>query len=103
MSPDPYLSEAVGKGSGCARLALCIGLAHAVPPNNTKFKPLLFPTKFAMSTQTLTNTEHHISSLLFHLWVQLSSESAFRQSEKKKEILAISSSSISESAAALSM
>ena len=33
-------------------------------------------------TQTLTSTEHHISSLHSHLWVQLSNGSAFPQPDK---------------------
>ena len=50
-----------------------VGLAHAVPPTNTKFKPLLLPTQAGVP---YTSTEHHISSLS-HLWVQLSTDVNF--------------------------
>ena len=38
-------------------------------------------------TQTLTSTEHHISSLHSHLWVQLSTGSAFPQPDKNDKFL----------------
>ena len=51
--------------------------------SNTKFKPLLLSTQSGMPyTYTNTSTEHHISSLHSHLWVQLSAESAFPQPDK---------------------
>ena len=39
---------------------LYVGLQHAVPPTNTKFKPLLLPTQAGIC---YTSTKHHISSL----------------------------------------
>ena len=41
---------------GCT---LYVGLAHAVPPTNTKFKPLLLPTQMGMP---YTNTHKHRTS-----------------------------------------
>ena len=38
---------------------LYVGLAHAVPPTNTKFKPLLLPTQAGMP---YTNTHKHRTS-----------------------------------------
>ena len=66
---------------------LYVGLARAVPPANTKFQPLLLPTQRVCRTQTLTNTEHHISSLHSHLWVQLSAGSSFPKPDKNGKFL----------------
>ena len=63
---------------------LYVGLANAVPPTNTKFKPLLLPTQTGMP---YTSTEHHISSLHSHFWVQPSSGSAFPQPDKNEKFL----------------
>ena len=38
-------------------------------------------------TQTLTSTEHHISSVHSHFWVQRSSGSAFPQPDKNRKFL----------------
>ena len=35
MSPDPYLSEAFGKGSGCARLVVS-GVVHSAETNRRR-------------------------------------------------------------------
>ena len=43
--------------------------------------------KWVCHTQTLTSTEHHISSLHSHLWVELSPESAFPQPDKNDKFL----------------
>ena len=40
---------------------LYVGLAHAVPPTNTKLKPLLLPTQAGMP---YTNTHKHRTSYL---------------------------------------
>ena len=62
---------------------LYVGLQHAVPPTNTKFNPLLLPTQAGIPyTKSLISTEHHISSLHSHFWVQLSSGSIFLQTNK---------------------
>ena len=53
-------------------ITLYVGLAHAFPPTNTKFRPLLLPTQWVCHTQALTSTEHHISSLQSHFRGQLS-------------------------------
>ena len=61
---------------------LYVGLAHACPPTNTKFKPLLLPTQTGMP---YTNTHNHRTSYFkstLHLWVQLSAGSAFPQLDK---------------------
>ena len=60
-----------------------VGLAHAVPPTNTKFKPLLLPTQAGVP---YTSTEHHISSLS-HLWVQLSTGSQFLAGANNRHFL----------------
>ena len=87
------------------RYSLYVGLAHAVPPTNTKFKPLLLLTQTGCRTQTLTSTEHHISSLHLHFWVQPSSGSAFPQPDKNQKFLRffIINIVITESVVALSM
>ena len=43
--------------------------------------------KWVCRTQTLTNTERHISSLHSHLWVQLNAGSAFPQPDKNDKLL----------------
>ena len=68
-------------------LTLYVGLAHAVPPTNTKFKPLLFPTQAGMPYATLTSTEHHISSLHSRFWGQLSAASPLLQPDKNRIFL----------------
>ena len=65
---------------------LYVGLQHVVPPTNTKLKPLLLPTQV---TQTLTSTEHHISSLRSHFWVQLSTVSPFLPTNKYRKFIII--------------
>ena len=42
---------------------LYAGLQLAVPPTNTKFKPLLLPTQADIQYTKLSSTEHQISSL----------------------------------------
>ena len=59
---------------------LYVGLQHAVALTNTKFKPLL---EWVCCTQTLTSTEHHISSLYSHFLVKLSSGSPSLPPTKK--------------------
>ena len=66
---------------------LYVGLGHVFPPTNTKFKPLLLPTQTGMPYTKLTSTEHHISSLHSHLWVQLCAGSAFPQPDKNDKFL----------------
>ena len=66
---------------------LYVGLAHAVPPTYTNIQPFFSPLKQVCLTQALTSTEHHISNLLTHLWVQLSDGSAFPQPDKNGKIL----------------
>ena len=50
---------AVSKYIGECGNTLYVGLAHAVPPTNTKFKPLLLPTQAGMP---YTNTHKHRTS-----------------------------------------
>ena len=47
---------------------------HPLIQNSSRYFSRL---KWVCRTQTLTSTEHHISSLHSQLWVQLSAESAF--------------------------
>ena len=61
---------------------------------NTKFNPLPLRTK-VYHTQTLTSTEHHISSLHSHFWVQLSVESHVCHLTKMVNSCNLSSSSSS--------
>ena len=58
---------------------LYVGLAHAVPPT-TRLKRVCH-------TQTLTSTEHHISSLHSRFWGQLSTGSPFVQHDKNRKFL----------------
>ena len=62
---------------------LYVGLQHAVPPTNTKFKPLLHPTPAGLR-YTNTSREHHISNLHSHFWVYLSGGSPLLPPDKKK-------------------
>ena len=79
---------------------LYVGMQHAVPPTNTKFKPLLLPTQVGMPyTDPYKYIASYFKSTLMFLgpakrWKSIS---AARQ---KREI-AIIPSSISESAVAL--
>ena len=68
-------------------ITLYVGLAHAFPPTNTKFKPLLLPTQWVCHTQALTSTEHHISSLQSHFRGQLSAGSSFLPPDKNRKFL----------------
>ena len=59
-----------------------------------RFRPLIQNSSCYFSrlkrvcrTQTLTSTEHHISSLHLHFWVQPSSGSAFPQPDKTRKFL----------------
>ena len=63
---------------------LHVGLAHAVPPSNTKFKLITSPssTWYSYRTQTPTSTKHHTSSLHIHFWVPLSAGSPILCSTK---------------------
>ena len=100
-----------GEGDGSRRIfsyyigecgsTLYSWLAHAVPPTNTKLKPLLLPTRTYTNTHK-RRTSHFKSTVTFlgpaKLWKCLSA------APQKPEILSISSSSISsESTVALSM
>ena len=60
---------------------LYVGLAHAFPPTNTKFKPLLLPTQ---TVRPYRNTHKHRTS---HFWVQLSSGSLFLPPDKNRKFL----------------
>ena len=66
---------------------LYVGLQHAVPPTNTKFKHYFSRLKRVCRTQTLTSTEHHISSQHSHFRVQLSAGSPFLLSDKNRKFL----------------
>ena len=65
---------------------LYVGLEHADPliQNSSRYFSRL---KWTYSTQTLTSTEHHISSLHLHFWVELSGGSPFRQPDKKGKFM----------------
>ena len=67
---------------------LYVGLQHAIPPTNTKFKPLFLLTQAGMPyAQTFRSTEHHILSLYSHFLVQLSADSPFLPPDKNRKFL----------------
>ena len=66
---------------------LYVGLQHAVPPTNTKFKPLLLPSQAGMP---YTNTHKHRTSyfkLRRHFWVYLRARSPFLPPAKTRKFL----------------
>ena len=61
---------------------LYVGLQHAVPPTNTKFKTVLHPTLAGMP---YTNIHKHRTSLHSHFWVQLSARNPFLPPDKNRK------------------
>ena len=57
---------------------------HPLVQNSTHYFSWL---KWVYATQTLTSTEHHISSLHSHFWVQLSAGSPFLPTDKNGKFL----------------
>ena len=58
---------------------LYVWLQHAVPPTNTKFKPLLLQILAGICDTNTKSTEHRISSLHSYFCVQLSTGSPDQQ------------------------
>ena len=70
----------------CGRI-LYLGLQHAVPPTNTKFKLLLLPSQLGMPFTNVHKQEYHISSAHSHFWSQLSTRSPFLPPNKNQKFL----------------
>ena len=67
----------------------CVGLAHAVPSTNTKFKPLLLPTQSGMP---YTNTHKHRTSYFKSTLTFLGPAKSWKSicaARQKTEILAV--------------
>ena len=68
---------------------LYVGFAHAVPPTNTKFKPLLLPTQAGMP---YTNTHNHRTSYFKSTLTFLGPAKCWKSicvARQKPEILAV--------------
>ena len=64
---------------------LYVEWAHAVPPTNTKFKPLLLLTQAGIPYTNTHSIEHH--KVYTHLRLQLSAGNAFPQPDKNWKFL----------------